>query len=62
LPTTVDEHDPQVYKLAKINLEEFIKKGYLQRDSDKCFYAYEIEYENYKSLGLFLMARIQVID
>lgn len=55
----VDEHDPQVYRLARSNLEEFVKQGYLCRDNEPRFYAYEIEYLNYRSFGLFLLARIQ---
>lgn len=40
LPEGIDEHAPEVYNQAKINLERFCEKKWLVQDEEECLYIY----------------------
>lgn len=40
LPVSIDEHAPEVYEQARINLDKFRKNGWLIQDQDECLYIY----------------------
>lgn len=40
LPVSIDEHAPEVYEQARINLDKFRENGWLVQDPDECLYIY----------------------
>jgi uncharacterized protein (DUF1015 family) len=52
LPESVDVHDKQVYQKAKENLDAFIQRNILFRESKACYYIYELVMNGRKQTGL----------
>lgn len=52
LPDTVDVHSQQVYEKAKENLEAFIRKEILYRESKPCYYIYQLIMNGRSQTGL----------
>jgi uncharacterized protein (DUF1015 family) len=50
--TPVDAYADEVYAKGKEKFDEFIEKGYLQRDEDACLYIYEQTMEGRTQTGL----------
>lgn len=53
LPDSVDEHDSEVYLVAKRNLQKFIDDGLLVKDGENCYYFYREIWKGRSQLGLF---------
>ena len=52
LPETTDVHAPEVYEKAKENLDAFISRNILFRESKPCFYIYELQMNGKSQTGL----------
>jgi uncharacterized protein (DUF1015 family) len=52
LPETTDIHAPEVYEKAKENLEAFISRNILFRESKACYYLYELQMNGKSQTGL----------
>ncbi len=52
LPEDADIHSPQVYETAKKNLEAFISRKILFRESKPCYYIYELVMNGKSQTGL----------
>ena len=52
LPADMDSHAMPVYEKAKENLLEFIKKGFLDREVEPCYYIYELTMNGRSQTGL----------
>jgi uncharacterized protein (DUF1015 family) len=52
LPDGIDIHSDQVYEKAKENLEAFIRKEMLYRESKPCFYIYRLNMNGRSQTGL----------
>ncbi len=52
LPETIDIHAPEVYEKAKENLEAFISRNILFRESKACYYLYELQMNGKSQTGL----------
>lgn len=52
LDDSISQYDEKVYKKAKLNLDEFIKKGILLKDSQECFYIYRLIRNGKSQTGL----------
>jgi uncharacterized protein (DUF1015 family) len=52
LPETMDIHAPEVYEKAKENLEAFISRNILFRESKACYYLYELQMNGKSQTGL----------
>ncbi|MEO6228784.1 MAG: DUF1015 family protein [Ferruginibacter sp.] len=52
LPENADIHSPQVYETAKKNLEAFISRKILFRESKPCYYIYELVMNGKSQTGL----------
>lgn len=52
LPDTIDTHSPEVYEKAKENLDAFISRKILFRESKPCYYIYELVMNGRSQTGL----------
>jgi len=52
LPETIDVHKKEVYDKAKENLDAFVQRKFLFRESKPCYYVYELEMDGRKQTGL----------
>ena len=52
LPETVDIHAPEVYEKAKENLDAFLSRNILFRESKACYYIYELQMNGKSQTGL----------
>jgi len=52
LPETTDTHAPEVYEKAKENLDAFISRKILFRESKACYYIYELTMNGKSQTGL----------
>ncbi|MBS1565534.1 MAG: DUF1015 domain-containing protein [Bacteroidetes bacterium] len=52
LPEDIDIHTPRVYEKAKENLDAFIRKGILFRESKPCYYIYQLIMNGRSQTGL----------
>lgn len=48
----IDVHAPEVYEKAKKNLDEFIRKGYLQQDMQPAYFLYRLTMNGRSQTGL----------
>lgn len=58
LPETIDIHAQEVYEQAKSNLEAFIKREVLFRESKECYYIYQLIMNGRKQTGLVCVSSI----
>lgn len=58
LPNTIDIHTQQVYDKAKENLDVFIQREILFRESKECFYIYQLVMNNKSQTGLVAVSSI----
>lgn len=58
LPETVDIHSPEVYAQAKSNLDAFMKRDILFRESKECYYIYQLIMNGRKQTGLVCISSI----
>lgn len=58
LPETVDIHAQEVYEQAKSNLEAFMKRDVLFRESKECYYIYQLIMNGRKQTGLVCVSSI----
>ncbi len=52
LPESMDSHAPEVYEKAKENLDAFISRNILFRESKACYYIYELQMNCKSQTGL----------
>jgi uncharacterized protein (DUF1015 family) len=52
LPESIDTHAPEVYDKAKENLDAFISRNILFRESKACYYIYELQMNGKSQTGL----------
>jgi len=52
LPEGVDLYSDEVYAQAKRNLEEFLNRGILFQDEQRCFYVYKQVWQEHTQVGL----------
>ncbi len=52
LPESMDPHAPEVYEKAKENLDAFISRNILFRESKACYYIYELQMNGKSQTGL----------
>ena len=52
LPEETDPYSPIVYETGRQNLQDFISKDWLQRDSESRFYVYSQEMQGREQIGL----------
>lgn len=52
LPETIDIHSPEVYEKAKENLDAFLSRNILFRESKACYYIYELVMNGKSQTGL----------
>jgi uncharacterized protein (DUF1015 family) len=52
LPESIDVHAKEVYEKAKENLDAFIQRNILFRESKPCYYIYELVMDDRKQTGL----------
>ncbi len=52
LPETTDIHAPEVYEKAKENLDAFLSRNILFRESKACYYIYELQMNGKSQTGL----------
>ncbi len=52
LPESIDTHAPEVYEKAKENLDAFISRNILFRESKACYYIYELQMNGKSQTGL----------
>jgi uncharacterized protein (DUF1015 family) len=62
LPTTVDDHDEQVYARGVTNLKAFIDQGWLTPDAGERFYAYRQKMGAHVQVGLVAGASVDEYD
>ncbi|MBW0177236.1 DUF1015 family protein [Sediminibacterium sp.] len=58
LPDTTDIHAQQVYEQAKSNLDAFMKREILFRESKECYYIYQLIMNGRKQTGLVCVSSI----
>lgn len=58
LPDSVDIHAQQVYEQAKSNLDAFMKREVLFRESKECYYIYQLIMNGRKQTGLVCVSSI----
>lgn len=58
LPDTVDIHAQEVYAQAKSNLDAFMKRDILFRESKECYYIYQLIMNGRKQTGLVCVSSI----
>ncbi len=58
LPETVDIHAQEVYEQAKSNLDAFMKRDVLFRESKECYYIYQLIMNGRKQTGLVCVSSI----
>ena len=58
LPDTIDIHAQEVYEQAKSNLDAFIKRDVLFRESKECYYIYQLIMHGRKQTGLVCVSSI----
>lgn len=58
LPESVDIHSNEVYEKAKQNLNAFIQRNILFRESKPCYYMYELVMDNRSQTGLVCVSSI----
>lgn len=58
LPNTIDIHSQEVYEKAKENLDVFIQREILFRESKECFYIYQLVMNNKSQTGLVAVSSI----
>lgn len=58
LPDTVDIHAQEVYTQAKSNLDAFMKRDILFRESKECYYIYQLIMNGRKQTGLVCVSSI----
>ena len=52
LPEHIDVNDPQVYQKAKENFDKLFDQSILQKETNLCFYVYQIELQGHTQRGL----------
>ena len=52
LPESMDSHAPEVYEKAKENLDAFMSRNILFRESKACYYIYELQMNGKSQTGL----------
>ncbi len=52
LPETIDIHAPEVYEKAKENLDAFLSRNILFKESKACYYIYELQMNGKSQTGL----------
>lgn len=55
----VDEHDPQVYAVARAQFDLFREKGWLVQDTEDCYYVYAQTMDGRTQYGLVLAAWVE---
>ena len=55
----VDEHDPQVYAVARAQFDLFRAKGWLVQDTEDCYYVYAQTMDGRTQYGLVLAAWVE---
>jgi uncharacterized protein (DUF1015 family) len=58
LPDSADIHSPEVYEQAKANLEAFIKRDILFRETKECYYIYQLVMNGRSQTGLVCISSI----
>lgn len=58
LPHIEDPYHPEVYKQARLKLEDFISQGILIRDDRPCFYIYQLTMDGRVQTGIAACASI----
>ena len=58
LPESVDIHDVQVYEQAKENINAFIKRDILFRESKECYYIYQLIMHGRAQTGLVCVSSV----
>ncbi|MDI9337080.1 MAG: DUF1015 family protein [Alphaproteobacteria bacterium] len=58
LSKDIDIHTDEVYEKAKENLEAFIKRDILFKESKDCFYIYKLNFNNHNQTGLVCLSSI----
>lgn len=58
LPETIDIHAQEVYEQAKANLDAFMKREVLFRESKECYYIYQLIMNGRKQTGLVCVSSI----
>lgn len=58
LPESTDVHSPEVYERAKDNLQTFIKRDHLFRESKPCYYIYRLSMNGRRQTGLVCVSSI----
>ncbi len=58
LPDSADIHAPEVYEQAKANLEAFIKRDILFRETKECYYIYQLIMNGRSQTGLVCVSSI----
>ena len=58
----LDEHDPEVYEVARQNLEKLIQSGTLVRDQEKHYYIYRQNWRGTTRTGLFATMSVDEYD
>ncbi len=57
-PDEVDTYDPRVYEKAKELLEDMLKQGVLLKDTQECYYIYQVTMEGRSQTGIVACASI----
>lgn len=58
LPETIDIHSMEVYEQAKANLDAFIKREVLFRETKSCFYIYQLVMNGRSQTGLVCVSSV----
>ena len=59
LPADLDPHSEQVYRQARVNLDSFISKEILFRESKPCYYIYQLIMDGRSQTGLVCVSSIE---
>ena len=62
LPESIDSHAPEVYDKAKENLDAFISRNILFRESKACYYIYELQMNGKSQTGLVCGSSVDNYD
>ncbi len=59
LDSSIDIHDPRVYKKGAENLKYLIEQGVLMQDEKPCFYIYKLRMGDHEQVGLVAVASVE---
>jgi uncharacterized protein (DUF1015 family) len=59
LPGGIDIHSPEVYDMAKENLQQFISKGILFKEDKPCYYIYQLIMQGRSQTGLVCVSSVE---